>query len=77
MQSKIDEQQALIHKLNEVIAEHDVKEKQSLLYESTQQFNDTWANVDEMFSDDDDDEDRGTYVDQEGRVRKKRKKNWD
>ena len=78
MRSKLSEQEALIHKLNETIASYDIQEKQSLQYESTQQFNDSWSNIDEILSDDDDDdEETSTYVDREGRVRKKRKKNWD
>ena len=77
MRSKITEQKSLIHALNETIAGYDIEEKQSLQYESTQQFNNSWSNIDEILSDDDDDEERSTYVDREGRVRKKRRKHWD
>ena len=77
LQSKVNEQESLIHALNETIAGYDIKEKQSLKWESTQQFNDTWQNLDEILSDESDDEERSTYVDRHGRVKKKRRKNWD
>ena len=77
LQSKLSEQEALIHKLNETIASYDIQETQSLKYESTQQFNDSWSNIDEILSDEDDDEELSTYVDRDGRLRKKRRKHWD
>ena len=71
-----EDQKKLIKSLNESLAEKDIKDCVESMYgESTQQFDNQWSKIAGMV-DDENDDDVGTYVDPDGRVRKKRRKNW-